>query len=97
LSRAHRIEGHSIALPHFGPNSPAFENKRGKVRDMADLRGENIPGNVSFGVKYKIVGAVMVAALVAVVGTYFATQTPSYAQAHHAAPSFSDSASPSTH
>lgn len=63
---------------------------------MSDLRGQNIPGTVSFGVKHKIVGAVMVAALVAVVGTYFFMQTPSYAQTHHAAPTFADSASPST-
>jgi hypothetical protein len=63
---------------------------------MADLRGQNIPADVSFGFKYKIVGAVMVAVLVAVVGTYFFAQTPSYAQTHHAAPTISDSASPST-
>ena len=63
---------------------------------MSDLRGQNIPGNVSFGVKYKIVGAAIVAVLVAVVGTFFFAQTPSNAQTHHAAPTFSDSASPST-
>ena len=63
---------------------------------MSDLRGQNIPENINFGVKYKIVGAVMVAAMVAVVGTYFFTQTPSNAQTHHAAPTFSDSGSPST-
>lgn len=40
---------------------------------MNDLRGSNVPQEVKFGLKNKIVGAILVAAAVCTAAVYFAT------------------------
>ena len=52
-----------------------------EVQDMRDLRGAATPTKVRFGMAGKIVGAVVVLALVGAVGTYaYKTMPPPHAK-----------------
>ena len=54
---------------------------------MNDLRGSAAPREVKFGLKGKIIGLVLVAAVVCIVGVFFLNSTPTSASqplvAHH--------------
>ncbi len=52
---------------------------------MSDLRGGNVSKEVKFGLKNKIIGVALVAAVVCVVGVFFVTSSSTTAAQSHVA------------